>query len=445
MNDLPAFQMELRPALPVVYGCADYRELRAQLTYIDRFLIESGLENQLVAQALKDWAKEVGDPGYTWAKRKAFEALRANKREHLHRALRCDMVSQLMGESFRGLCVRLADSPLLQWFVQVGKLDGARPPSKSTLERYEKEFKAPAIERAIRELVRSVCTPEGAHNLLGLDKPLKVDEVFMDTTCVKANIHFPVDWVLLRDAIRTLIGAILNIRRHGLKHRIPDPASLMTICNRLCIRITHSRRQKGGRRHRKAAFRELKKLAATVGWHGQMYMNLLKKHYAETDLSEADAKVEFGSGLFLAEQKDGLIVDWELMKNQPPADSKLFGRHVDILQKNYGDIEAIATDRGFHSLANDERLERDEIYHAICPKDPRKMEERAQDPRFLELQQRRGQTEGRIGIFKNAFLGGTMLSKGFSHRRITVAWCVLTHNLWVLARLAAAEAKRKAA
>ena len=36
-----------------------------------------------------------------------------------------------------------------------------------------------------------------------LDQPLDIDALFLDTSCAKANIHFPVDWVLLRNATRT--------------------------------------------------------------------------------------------------------------------------------------------------------------------------------------------------------------------------------------------------
>lgn len=54
---------------------------------------------------------------------------------------------------------------------------------------------------------------------------------------------------------------------------------------------------------------------------------------------------------------------------------------------------------------------------------------------FVSLQRRRSQTEGRIAIFKNGFLGRPLLAKGFEHRELAVSWQVLTHNLWVLARL----------
>ena len=66
--------------------------------------------------------------------------------------------------------------------------------------------------------------------------------------------------------------------------------------------------------------------------------------------------------------------------------------------------------------------------------------------KFKELQHRRSQTEGRVAILKNVFVGQPMRSKGFEHRALTVSWVVLTHNLWVMARMSlAAQARQKLA
>lgn len=52
---------------------------------------------------------------------------------------------------------------------------------------------------------------------IGLESELATVGVFVDTTCLKANMHFPVDWVLLRDGLRTLVKSIVVIRRHVLR------------------------------------------------------------------------------------------------------------------------------------------------------------------------------------------------------------------------------------
>jgi hypothetical protein len=58
------------------------------------------------------------------------------------------------------------------------------------------------------------------------------------------------------------------------------------------------------------------------------------------------------------------------------------------------------------------------------------------DSEFGELQKRRSETEARISIFKNGFLGSPLLSKGHENQSREVAWSVLVHNLWVIARAA---------
>ena len=55
------------------------------------------------------------------------------------------------------------------------------------------------------------------------------------------------------------------------------------------------------------------------------------------------------------------------------------------------------------------------------------------------MQKRRSQTEARISIFKNGFLGSPLLSKGHANQEREVAWNVLTHNLWVIARRHASQ------
>jgi len=100
--------------------------------------------------------------------------------------------------------------------------------------------------------------------------------------------------------------------------------------------------------------------------------------------------------------------------------------------------DAIVGDRGFDSSEN-RNAGHPGTYNAICPKSPAAMRERMKESRFCKLQNRRSQSEGRIGIFKNNFLGRPFRSKGFDNRERNITWSVLTHNLWVIARLPQAE------
>ena len=97
--------------------------------------------------------------------------------------------------------------------------------------------------------------------------------------------------MLLRDASRTIISGIECIRRHGLKHRIPAPESLISTVNQHFIAMTQSSRQKkDSKRLRKLEYRRLKKIVRRIADHGRRYVELLEKQWAKTDWSQAQAQ-----------------------------------------------------------------------------------------------------------------------------------------------------------
>lgn len=106
-----------------------------------------------------------------------------------------------------------------------------------------------------------------------------------------------------------------------------------------------------------------------------------------------------------------------------------------VWEKFGGKVGAVAADRGFFTQSNSRTLNESETFHALCPRQPRELKKRMKGKKFSRMQRRRSQTEGRIGILKNGFWGRPMRAKGFEHRELAVAWGVLTHNLWMLARL----------
>jgi hypothetical protein len=86
--------------------------------------------------------------------------------------------------------IRLADSPLFQHFCGLSELDRIQVPSKSTLQRYSQW----TDEAAVRSLVDQLNQQAHFHpKKLRLRAPLDLEACFLDTTCVQANIHYPVD------------------------------------------------------------------------------------------------------------------------------------------------------------------------------------------------------------------------------------------------------------
>ena len=128
-------------------------------------------------------------------------------------------------------------------------------------------------------------------------------------------------------------------------------------------------------------------------------------------------------------------------KDKPPA-LVIFSRNATggchrRITAEYGKPASYAADRGFDAPGNRTDLELQGIMNGICPPSVPLLREKLEDSRFRAEQTKRGSTEGRIGIFKNAYLGPPLLSKGFRNRRTRIAWRVLAHNPWKLGSMVA--------
>lgn len=472
MTNNIAYQQHFRPELSTIYGPSDYRDFRKQLEMIDHLLEKSHTEERFLLKAISD--------NDNYDKRIPF----------LRKALRTQILLHLTNENYRGLAFRLADSELFRWFIGVTIYGEKNTPSKSSIQRFEHIWSKEEIVSFIHELNASVCDSTQSEELLSTDTPLEIKDVYADSTCVKVNIHHPVDWLLFRDAVRTLIGSIKLIRFQGLLHRMKEPDVFMRKVNSLAIAMTQSSRNRNGKKEQKRIFRRMKRLLRTVEGHAHRYHSLLEQKWQLTDWSEMQANqvlqritnvikqipaiidiahkriiseqkvanadkilslyekdvhvikrgkmgadVEFGNGFYLAEQKDGVIVDWDFFKGRPHSDAQLLKESTVRIKEKY-QLELIATDRGFNSKRNDRFLKKEKVFNATCPRDPKELVIKMADEQFKNAQKRRAQTEARIGIFKNKFIGNKILRKGFENREDKILWSILIHNLWVIARTA---------
>ena len=357
-----AIQSFLRPALTAVPHCQDYAVFRDTLERIDRLLMDSSLERQAIEMALEDFAQ-------------ASVKQQHNRVQMAIRALRMEVLRFLLGGiSFRHLARSLGSSDLLADFCRVRDLRGIRGISKSNLDRYSKLF----TEEQLRQLHETLSEVVGNEDLameVGLEKPLDMGICLIDSTCLEANIHWPTDWVLLKDVAATLLQAIKLIREAGLRHRMPQgPEHYARQMNRLCIAMTHSRRRRHSGKERKKILRKMKRLLKTVGGHAQRHRDLLassgertayscreiegiiaridrmrgqipevirqaheriigERQVANADkilsVHEPDAhmivrgkagkEVEFGNTLLVCESREGYLLDWKLYREQAPS------------------------------------------------------------------------------------------------------------------------------
>ena len=501
MAKIIPLQGHLRPVLPTVRGNVDYLRFESELHRIDEIVRLSGVEEMFVERSLDRWMAQAGERVPTAKEQAKYQRTSVQ-------ALRCNVLKQILGENYRGMSRRLAECPLFQWFCGVDRLEEVRVPSKSQLVRYGAWLPEAELDGVVGRLLRATIETDGAtgFNRLWLANDLELDTVWVDSTCVEAHIHFPVDWVLLRDGTRTLMKATALIRQHGLKGRMQEPGHFLREMNRRCIAMAQAAKGADSKKARKRVLRQMKTLTGVVRRHARRHRDLLDQHWGETDWTrkqaervlgridgllaqlpqavkqaheriigerpvpnaekilslyepdlhvivrgKAGAEVEFGNTLLIAEQAQGLVLDWHLYQASAPADCRQLPESLARLQARLGRgvIKALGGDRGFDSAENRALLRDQDIFNGLCPRGARELKRRRHGARFGRIQRRRSQTEGRIGILKNDFLGRPLRAKGYAHRALGVVWSVLAHNLWVLARLermeAAEEGVKKAA
>lgn len=480
------FQPDLRPELPLIDGPKEYRDQRALFLRLDDLLTRSGLEREFIDLSM---AHRKIDP----SKCSAAEIQSRSKSCVL--ALRSNIARMITGMTHRDFSIRVADSSLLQWFLQIGRIDGVNAFAKSTSDRFAHCIDAKSLQ-AINIKLTGLLQGDSPVDF-GLAEAISFEAVFFDSTCLKAPVHHPVDWVLLRDATRTLMKATARIRKTGLLSRMPqEPLSFLSDMNTLCMQMTAKFRTTEGKKHRKDVLRKMKKLLKRVQKHAQSHLNILKERGEDSDLSpgviqciitqvesilaqvpsiikqaheriiggrkmvnkektlslydahvqvitrgKSNGEVEFGNNLWIGENNDGFILDY-LLEKEKTSDAKQVEPAIDRLLKEQSlPIKSVWGDRGLHSAANEEKLKSNQIYSGLCPRDVNVLSQRLKDePELREGLKRRAGTEARISIIIRKFMGTPARAKGFENRDMMVGWAVLSHNLWKLARLKQAVA-----
>ena len=482
------FAQELRPSLPTIVGNVDYSRLRQRLQQIDSLLHESGVERKFVEASLQRWRAE--------GSRTPSAQEQGNFQQRSRRALRCTLLRTLLQQDYRDFSCDLAGHRLYQWFCLIDQLDQVRVPSKSELHRFAHWLPAQQMKDLVYHLLQeAIEKPDQLH----LKEALDMEEYFLDSSCLKANIHFPVDWVLLRDGVRTLMKGTLLIREAGLKTRMEEPREFLRRINQLSMAMSQEGRRSGGKKGRKRVLRQIKRLVAVVRAHAKRHRQLLDQKWEQTRWTrcqaeqilrridgvlellpraqkqaheriiggrpvanaekilslydtdvrvivrgKAGAEVEFGNTVLLGENRQGVILDFALYQEQAPADSQLvFESTLRVWDGTGRGVGGVVTDRGFYSASNSRTLQESGTFDGLCPRRPEELKRRMKDPKFARLQRRRAQTEARISILKHNFLGRPMRAKGFEHRELALVWGVLMHNLWMLARMR--EVKNKGA
>jgi len=479
--------------IPGDYGNLEYRRERELLITIDQIIEQAALEEPVIRYFLDvAYVEKYISLFGTGKSAKLTSEERFNIHANAVMTLRMSILRKRLNLSLRKFSLALSHSDLYKWFCGINRFSIIRVPGKSTIGDLENFLPSQLIEEVEMRLLNAIEKKQSAI----LDEPLDFSQVYFDCTCICANIHYPVDWVLLRDCTRTLMKAAALIRKAGLCNRMPyEPAVFISKMNKLCMEMTFSSRKKGAKKLRKGVLRKMKKLLKSVSRHAINHLKLLENNWKQAGFSrcrsqqiirritnvtgklsavikqaheriigerkvagsdkilsiyedqinvivrnKAGAYVEFGNTLYLAEQRDGLIIDWKLFCSQAPADSKMLKQSHKRIENRLGvDVKLMAADRGFDSPENRELMESNDIFNAVCPRSPALLAQRLKEDEFRAAQNRRSQTEARISILSNCFCGSPMRQKSFEHRHIHMGLSILSHNLWVAARLKIAQ------
>ena len=475
------FQPELRPELPLVDGPKEYREQRSLFIRLDDLPGQTGLEREFL----------VLSPAHREIKLSECSAAQAQSlSKGCTLALRSNIARLVTGLNHRDFCIRLADSTLLQWFLQIGRVDGVSAFAKSSSDRFAHFIDAQSLQKLTAKLIGLLQGDAQAD--FGLEQTIDFESVFFDSTCLKAPVHHPVDRVLLRDATRTLMKAVQRIRKQGLRQRMPKgPLLFLSEMNTLCMEMSARHRTTEGKKHRRAVFRKMKALLKRVQKHAQSHLNLLREHGESTDPSpgvieciiagienilaqvpaiikqeheriiggrrlvnkdktlslydadvqvikrgKSNGEVEFGNNLRLGESLDGFIVDYRLEKEKTSDAKQIQPAIARLTEEQSLPVKSVWGDRGLHSGDNEKALEMKGIYSGLCPREVSKLSERpGNEPQLRQGLKRRAGTEARISIVIRKFMGAPARAKGFENRGMMVGRAVLSHNLWKLARL----------
>ncbi len=175
----------------------EYRDLCERLDFVDRIFSTSGVEFEFAEYYLERIVQTSGNPELKLTPKEI-------RRHTVYavQALRSNYLCLELKSSFRQAAFLIAASEDFQRFIFAGDFASAKCPGKSKLHDFAllvpDDFIRKINESLLREFSSAAAGKYGC-------SPLESKTLWLDATCLMSNIHFPVDWVLLRDAVRSLV------------------------------------------------------------------------------------------------------------------------------------------------------------------------------------------------------------------------------------------------
>jgi IS5 family transposase len=389
------------------------------------------------------------------------------------------VLKRIKNWSFRELRERIADGITLREFTG---FHGAAVPKHKALHGSIARLTVETL-RKINEIVVDVAIELGIED---------AKSVRMDTTVVATDIHFPTDSTLLWDCVRVLTRNATRILEE--LPQLPERFANRTRSARRRMqeiqRMTPVQRQK----HQVAKYRELirttqhvvdtaRAVAKAAPDAASTELDLLGtlrvearcaeiKHYSaladrvlaqsrrrvlereqvaaqeklysifepHTDLikrGKANKPVEFGHKVFLAETRRGLILDYWVIDGNPNDDVHVMPWLERHLERFTVAPHLCATDRGFYSQDNVDKVRRSGVNIESLPqRGGHKNEQRQAHEKsraFKRAQRFRAGVEGRISVLMRGRGMRRCLLEGKERFDLFLATVVLANNLLVIA------------
>ncbi len=395
------------------------------------------------------------------------------------RLLRCCVMKHLKGWSFRDLERELRSNLVYRRFTH---FDADTTPDFTVFSR-SFALLSPAVTAEIHQRVVNLACEQG----VAQGKKLRTD-----TTVVESNVHYPTDSTLLGDGIRVLSRSLQRIASeckngavevidHGraVKHRLLEisrAAKSLTEANQKRMRDSYQKllaltrgvvRQASDvmQRWGKGRLKVVGKVLRVETQIGQLrhFFPLLEKVITQTKKrvlggdSHAEDKVlslfephtvvirkgkaykpnEFGRLVRIDEVENGIVSGYQVLGGNPD-DSTSWMPALEQHQASFGRVPAMATgDRGFFSAKNEREAEALGVKKVALPARGRLSAKRAEQQKqrwFRRGLRWRAGMEATISTLKHPFSMWRATYKGGLGFERYVGWCVITKNLFSIAR-----------
>ena len=395
------------------------------------------------------------------------------------RLLRCCVMKHLKGWSFRDLERELRSNLVYRRFT---RFDAEATPDFTTFSRTF-ALLSPAVTEEIHQRVVSLACEQGV---------AQGQKLRTDTTVVESNVHYPTDSSLLGDGIRVLSRSLERIageckqeavevvhHARAVKHRLLEisrAAKCLTQANQQRMRDSYQKllaltrsvvRQAGdvierwGKKRLKVVGKGLR-VGAEIG-QLRHFLPLVEQVITQTKQrvlggdSNAEGKVlslfephtevirkgkahkpnEFGRLVRIDEVENGIVSGYQVLAGNP-ADSTSWMPALEQHQASFGQAPEMASgDRGFFSANNELEAQTLGVKKVALPARGRLSAKRAEQQKqrwFRRGLRWRAGIEATISTLKHPFSMRRATYKGDGGFQRYVGWCVITKNLFSIAR-----------